>query len=371
MKKALFVVTILMFSLLPLAAQTITLVSPNGVENWTIGNTATIVWNSTGVASVRIVLFKGGTELANRIGFIAEGVSAAAGSFPWPVGSYIGGTVTAGNDYYIRVRSESDSTDDTSAAPFTISSPPPPSFTLFLPNGNESWEKGSNKSISWMATNMTVNCRLLLLKDGQVLGTIKDPQSPGGPGGSAIPWKVGDYVGGSANAGSGYKVRIQSVDGQYSDTSDNPFTIAPLPLVIHYNPILKPDYRVLAKLLPDLVVCAEWTSKRPQLGDKRTVTVKVKNIGPGAAPAANFDFYVEGHGTANIPLPALAKNAEYSYAHKFWWNSWGHKTVRITIDPMKQVTEANENNNQVSGSIEVILMRDAYGGLTSRCSDQN
>ena len=345
-----------------LAAQQITVTNPVSVNSWQAGKLYDIIWTKTGTMGDRVLI-----RLRNAAG-IALDIALDTendGLFCWTIP-----TSLPPGQYYVRIKTLEMPAVTGDSVVFTITAPPPPSLIMQAPQGGETWEIGSTKKIQWLASNVPVNCRLVLLKNGQVQGTIRDPFAPG-QGESFWNWKVGDYPGGPAAAVSGYKIRIEAVDGQVSAESANPFTIAPLPLVINYNPIPKPDYRVLASLRPDLVVCAEWTSKRPQLGDKRTVTVKVKNIGPGAAPAANFDFYVEGHGTANIPLPALAKNAEYSYAHTFWWNSWGHKTVRITIDPKNQVTEVNENNNQVSGSIEVILMRDAYGTLTSRCSDQN
>jgi len=371
MKKMFLLSLALILSQLPLAAQTLTLTSPNGGENWTIGSTATITWNASGVTTVRLILHKGGTGAVNRLGIIAQGLNAASGSYSWTVGSYDTGTAGPGNDYYIRLKAEGADVEDFNNAVFALSAAPQPHFTLFSPNGGESWEKGSDRSISWEAVNMPVNFRLQLLKDGQVQGTIQDNLSPGN-GAGAIPWKAGDYIGGSASVmGGGYKVRIESVDGLYSDNSDNAFMITAPPLVMQFPMETKPDLRRLAaNWKPDLVVCAEWTSKRPPLGAKRTITVKVKNIGLADAAATNFDLYVEGHGTETLPLPALARNAEYSYAHKFSWNSLGHKTVRITVDPANQVVEANENNNQVSGSIEVILMGDAYGVLNSRCSDQ-
>ena len=122
------------------SAQTITVTAPNGGENWTIGRTSTILWSSSGVTSVRIVLFRGGTAAAHRIGNIAEGLPAASGSYTWVVGATSGGTAAAGGDYYIRVRSESDATADTSAAPFTLVSP--------LPNIHV----GSMRDIGWSYT---------------------------------------------------------------------------------------------------------------------------------------------------------------------------------------------------------------------------
>jgi hypothetical protein len=367
MRKASVFAALLMVSLLPLAAQTITLISPGGGENWTIGNTAMILWNSSGVASARLILYRFGTAAENRIGVIAEGLQAASGSHSWQVGTYEGGTVPAGSGYYTRVRSLSGDVSDVSDAPFTIAAAPQlqPSFTLFLPNGGESWEKGSDKFISWSASNMPANCRLVLLKDGQVLGVIRDSLPPGGPGGSAVPWKVGETLGGSAAAGSGYRIRIQSLDGQTSDTSDNPFAISQ-PLIFHpQGQILRPI------LLPDLVVCLAWAGTIPYIYQDRRVSVRVKNAGLGSAPASSFKIYVEGHGDQVVQVPALAPQAEFAWSKKYDWKSCGHKTVRVTADVNGQVAESHESNNMLQDSLKVSCGETGFLLEVNRCSNSN
>ena len=121
MKRSLIICAILLFSLPPLAAQTLTLVSPNGGENWAIGSMATVSWNSSGVATVRLILYKGGTAAENRIGVIVSGLQASSGSYSWTVGSYSEGTAPAGADYSIRIMAEGTAIDDFSAGPFTLS----------------------------------------------------------------------------------------------------------------------------------------------------------------------------------------------------------------------------------------------------------
>src|SRR4030042_1804310 len=58
-------------------AQTITVTSPNGDENWALGSTHAITWTSVGVTgNVRIILFKGGAH----IGIVRDNAPLTAGA---------------------------------------------------------------------------------------------------------------------------------------------------------------------------------------------------------------------------------------------------------------------------------------------------
>jgi hypothetical protein len=301
------------------------------------------------------------------VGLLANNIAPGASPWSWTVAA----PAVAGEQYKIRVRAV-DGTTEGESAEFTVTSGGTPGgnpyFIMLAPNGNESWDKGTNKFISWTSANMTVNCRLLLLKDNQVVGTIKDSLSPGN-GGSAVPWKVGEFIGGSASSGTGYKIRIESIDGLYSDTSDNAFTITAPPLVFH--PVDQPKL-VKLTLLPDLIVCLNWFGETPYIYQHQRVYVRVRNIGLANAPPSIFKVYVEGHGTLYYQSPWLAPNAEYNWSQLYEWKSCGHKTVRVTVDPEGLIAESNENNNLLEGRIEVtctlfksILLEEV------NCSDPN
>jgi hypothetical protein len=93
----------------------ITVVSPNGSENWVIGTTQTIIWNYTGNPGkyVKIELLKPG--VANKV-IIARTLND--GSHPW----LIPNTQAPGTDYKIRVSSTINSAyNNTSNNNFTIS----------------------------------------------------------------------------------------------------------------------------------------------------------------------------------------------------------------------------------------------------------
>lgn len=94
---------------------TISVVSPDGGENWKAGTTQTIQWTYTGNLGniVRIELLKGG--IVNRV--ITNFAITSQGSYNWRMPR----TQTPGTDYTIRITSRNNpSYTDTSDASFTI-----------------------------------------------------------------------------------------------------------------------------------------------------------------------------------------------------------------------------------------------------------
>lgn len=92
------------------------------------------------------------------------------------------------------------------------------------PNGGESWPKGSTKTITWTAVGVSGKVKLVLFKAGVRLGDIgldvlASQQS--------VSWIVGSYDGGTAPAGTDYKIKIRTLDNTQSDMSNDDFTIGP------------------------------------------------------------------------------------------------------------------------------------------------
>ncbi|MCJ7525577.1 MAG: hypothetical protein MUP71_10220 [Candidatus Aminicenantes bacterium] len=95
-------------------------------------------------------------------------------------------------------------------------------ITVNKPNGNESWELGLKKQITWTATAVTQNVRLVLYQNGSRVGRIAN-NLPAAPG--SYEWIVGKLEGGSAPAGEKYEIQVRTIDGSVSDDSDGFFTI--------------------------------------------------------------------------------------------------------------------------------------------------
>jgi hypothetical protein len=98
-------------------------------------------------------------------------------------------------------------------------------LTVTSPNGGESWALGSPQGITWTHSGFTGNVTILLMKDGVRVGVIQDdvPVVSG-----RIDWVAGQYRGGMAAAGTGYKIRIKRVGTDLLDNSNQPFTLTGL-----------------------------------------------------------------------------------------------------------------------------------------------
>lgn len=147
------------------AADTITVTSPNGGEDWMAGTRHQITWSYSGLSdagSVKIELWKGGT--LNLL--IQDGApigTAGSGSYTWEV---LAGQAT-GIDYKIKITSTSSSTNDSSNANFTITchcnSPPfissslKPNVLIILDNSNSMDESFYGEAVgSYASTSKSV-----------------------------------------------------------------------------------------------------------------------------------------------------------------------------------------------------------------------
>jgi endonuclease/exonuclease/phosphatase family metal-dependent hydrolase/archaellum component FlaG (FlaF/FlaG flagellin family) len=116
---------------------TITVTSPNGGENWELGSSKTITWETTAITGdVKIVLWKDGSG----IGAIDRNLNPASGSYTWTVGNLLNGTtVAAGSGYKIRIRElvpDGNGPYDESNAPFNITAPEEPDPEMAIVNMN-------------------------------------------------------------------------------------------------------------------------------------------------------------------------------------------------------------------------------------------
>ena len=107
-------------------AGTLTLVKPNGGENWELGSDKVIQWTADGVGTlVKLVLFQNGAKVGN----IKQNLNATPGSYLWKVGSFEGGTAPAGGGFHVRIIAMDGSVKDDSDGMFSIS----PKLTIGQP----------------------------------------------------------------------------------------------------------------------------------------------------------------------------------------------------------------------------------------------
>jgi hypothetical protein len=131
----------------------ITVLAPNGGEQWQSGSAHAITWTSTNVTTVAIDWSATGTN--GPWTTIAASVAASAGTYAWTVPN------TATTNGFVRVRDVSTTTATTSdmsnaALAITTTPPPPPSPTLTLtaPVGGATLRIGTVVPISWKSTSV-------------------------------------------------------------------------------------------------------------------------------------------------------------------------------------------------------------------------
>ncbi|HDP94329.1 MAG TPA: hypothetical protein ENN40_03105, partial [Candidatus Aminicenantes bacterium] len=202
----------------------ITVTAPNGGESWAVGSTQTITWTTTDISSgkFRIFLLDGTTSL----GTIATQLPITQNSFSWTVGHLIDAPdVGAGTNYKVKVRIISDFPNDSSDAPFSITSSAPPtgSITVTSPNGGESWAQGSSHNITWSSSGITSGTyRITLLKGGVPAGIVASglPSSQ-----HSYNWNVGTTDSPFQGAAANYRIQVEHQGGTALDFSDGAFVI--------------------------------------------------------------------------------------------------------------------------------------------------
>lgn len=141
----------------PLTAPSITVIQPNGGENWLVGSEQEIKWTSTDFTDpVRIEYSIDGN--ASHLDVVSS--TENDGSYIWVVPN------TPSTNCVVIV---SDATDgqpfDISDAIFTISAAADPTITVTAPNGGENLQAGSEYDIQWTSSNFNDPVRIDLFYD--------------------------------------------------------------------------------------------------------------------------------------------------------------------------------------------------------------
>jgi len=123
-------------------ASLITVVSPNGGENWEAGSTHSITWASENVDNVKLDY---SIDNGDTWSTIVSSTPGNIGDYNWTVPD-----ILPSNFCYVRISDASNPNDyDESDNPFSISSPQNPTVEVISPNGSEDWIVGSTHQILW------------------------------------------------------------------------------------------------------------------------------------------------------------------------------------------------------------------------------
>lgn len=197
-----------LFNVSNLANAQLTLTSPNGGENWSVGSVQNITWSlNPGTTNVDILYTTTGSSPYT---LIASNI-ASTGSYSWTVPN------TPTTNAKVVIRDSNDPfTIDISNNVFTISTP---TLTITSPNGGENWLVGSTQPITWTTTGTISNVTLQYSING----------------GSTFPYTIANNISNTGsynwtipnNPSNQVRVRVRhSSISSISDTSDNNFTIA-------------------------------------------------------------------------------------------------------------------------------------------------
>jgi len=276
----------------------IALITPNGGEAWTQGETRQVNWTYTGTpgetVSIEILDGEVATLLATNVPIGAGG----SGSWNWPISLQ----QAAGDNYRLRVTSTTDPEHtDTSDDPFRIKATAANTITVGVPNGDEHWMAWEQKTIRWYYTGYPgPNVRIEIVKGSQ--SAVLASNVPIGSGGSGSwTWWVWSYL----DSASDYKIRITSTaDSNVTDMSDGYFTISRYPSVR----LVSPNGGEVWK--PGTTQQIRWT----YTGNPGS-TVRIRLIKDSQTPillASSAPIGSSGQGSWNYAIPeSLAVGTDY------------------------------------------------------------
>ena len=190
----------------------IAVTSPNGGENWKVGETQNITWSSSNVDSVKIELT---TNNGSNWSIIKDAVKASLATFAWTIPN------TPSAQCKVRILDRTNSSFfDTSNSVFSIVQP---TITVTSPNGVENWKVGEVDTIKWSSSYVT-SVKLEYTSDNGSNWTTVIASTPASSG--SYVWTVPNTT--SANC----RVKISDVAGNVADESDATFIIFTYPASI-------------------------------------------------------------------------------------------------------------------------------------------
>jgi hypothetical protein len=365
MKKT--VIGFLLFGILLTALQAqLALIKPGTGDSWKLGTSQSIIWTFSVPAStlVKLVLFQNGVKVGN----IAQNIAVSAVSLSWNVGSFEGGTAPTGSGFRIRIISMDGQFQhmgsDFSIVPNISIIPPGPlplsgSLKLGAPVGGESWMLNNQEKITWSSSDISGNIRLVLLKNGNKVGNIKEniPLFP-----NAFPWTVGQYETNfwipDSMIAPGYTIRIETMDGLYKDECKGSFSIVQPSLQVkpidrNRKGMVPVDKSILKLAPPDFTVLNAWNANG-------FLKIKIRNLGMSwqGKLRVNYEIYHPKHGfywmkwmfLDNFSL-GKSQEADVQVADMEWQPGDTSYKVELNVELPPEAGESNTQNNGWEGTV--------------------
>ncbi len=198
---------------------TITLTTPNGSENWSVGSSKNILWSSSNISLVNIdySIDNGVTWIA-----IANNISASGGFYNW---SSVPNTPSC--IAKVRVTDASNALYfDASNNNFCITTP---AVTVTTPNGGETFTASTSTTVFWNSAGLSTNVNIYYSTDGGATWTLfVSCTSNDGSQNWNIPATIGNQ----------YRIKVEDCSSPFTfDISDANFTVvAPIPTIAVSTP---------------------------------------------------------------------------------------------------------------------------------------
>lgn len=203
MKKVFVFIAASVFVLVPLAAQSVSIVGPDEGDHSELNTQMTIGWNYQNAGSHKVIIVLRNSN--GTVGTIADQVPLSDGVVKWTVGQLLEGTpVLPGDDYRIRIRILPNVAHDDGNTFFIV--PTKEHLGLLSFNNGGKWTRGKKSAIKWYTKNWSGTVRLDLWQNGSFRGNIATNLKSNS---NLFPWEVGILADGTlVDFGGGYRIRI-------------------------------------------------------------------------------------------------------------------------------------------------------------------
>ncbi|MDW5562418.1 MAG: Ser-Thr-rich GPI-anchored membrane family protein [Methanomassiliicoccus sp.] len=225
-----------------IATSAVTVTAPASASTSIAGSTVKVTWTTAGkVSNLKVDLLKGGVVVQT---LSASTPNDGSQSFTLPY------TLSAGSDYSIKLTDTTNAGVSGTSGLFTIRAP---AMTITSPNGGQTLVQGASVSVQWTGDlSVLSKVSITLWKDGVKVATLVSSTTNTG----SYTWTVST----SLAAGSGYSIRVASVDyPQYYDQSDSTFTLRKAVLTVT-SPTDGSSYGRLSS------VAIKWTKESANIG---------------------------------------------------------------------------------------------------------
>ena len=197
-----------------------------------------------------------------------------------------------------------------SAAPWIRSQ----SVTITSPNGGEIWTAGNPQKIAWTFSDIPdgSTVKLVLFQNGGKMGNIVQNISIGSNKAGFHNWAAGAVEGGSVPPGTGFLIRIISMNGTFKDESDGTFELRSQMLQAWLKKPVpgQPASMQVGKLSPSVVAIAA-----PAKGDVwfKGDTYSIRWKSTGLMLSQHVTLSLSGTGVNQVIAGNVPNNGEFPW----------------------------------------------------------